>query len=123
MGICLGFQLILQEEGAHVARQAQVLHGVETEIEINPDSETYREVTNPLRVGRYHSLQVMPTSLDLLPSSLHITAHDPLRKTPLSFEDLHRKLFGLQYHPESFLTNQGEKIIQNIHHASVDKIG
>ena len=110
MGICLGFQLILQEEGAHVARQAQVLHGVETEIDFNPDSETYREVTNPLRVGRYHSLQVMPTSLappSLL--SLHITAHDPLRKTPLSFEDLHRKLFGLQYHPESFLTNQGKK--------------
>ena len=43
-----------------------------------------------------------------------ITAHDPIRQTPLSFEDLDRKLFGLQYHPESFLSNQGTQIISNI---------
>ena len=40
--------------------------------------------------------------------------HDPIRQTPLSFEDLDRKLFGLQYHPESFLSNQGTQIISNI---------
>jgi anthranilate synthase/aminodeoxychorismate synthase-like glutamine amidotransferase len=123
LGICLGFQLILQEEGARISRQDQVLHGVETDIEIIPKSKTYREIGNPLRVARYHSLQVHPDSLHFLNETIKITAHDPLRKTPLSFEDLDRKLFGLQYHPESFLTNQGKIIIQNIRHACVDNIG
>ena len=41
----------------------------------------------------------------------------------MSFEDSDRMLFGLQYHPESFLTNSGKQIIQNIHHASMDRIG
>ena len=123
LGICLGFQLILQEEGARISRQDQVLHGVETDIEIIPKSKTYREIGNPLRVARYHSLQVHPDSLHSLKETIKITARDPLRKTPLSFEDLDRKLFGLQYHPESFLTNQGHTIIQNIRNACVDNIG
>ncbi len=123
LGICLGFQLILQEEGAEIIRQKQVLHGVETEIEIMPKTLTYKHIDKPLNVGRYHSLQVNSKSLKCLNQSIKITSLDPIRKIPLSFEDSNRKLFGLQYHPESFLTNKGEKIIQNIHNASLDKIG
>jgi anthranilate synthase component 2 len=72
-------------------------------------------------VGRYHSLQVDPDSLNNLPESIKITATDPIRKTPLSFEDLNRKLFGLQYHPESFLSNQGTQILSNIIHESMEQ--
>jgi anthranilate/para-aminobenzoate synthase component II len=67
-----------------------------------------------IRVGRYHSLQVNPESLSSMHKGVKITAYDPIRQTPLSFEDLDRKLFGLQYHPESFLSNQGTQIISNI---------
>ena len=123
LGICLGFQLILQEEGGQIIRQNKVLHGVETDIEIIQNTRTYEEIENPLRVARYHSLQIDPKSLSSIQKSILITGHDPLRKVPLSFEDLDRKLFGLQYHPESFLTNKGKQIIQNIHHACVDKNG
>ena len=123
LGICLGFQLILQEEGGQIIRQNKVLHGVETDIEIIQNTRTYEEIENPLRVARYHSLQIDPKSLSSIKKSILITGHDPLRKVPLSFEDLDRKLFGLQYHPESFLTNKGKQIIQNIHHACVDKNG
>ena len=123
LGICLGFQLILQEEGGQIIRQNKVLHGVETDIEIIQNTRTYEEIENPLRVARYHSLQIDPESLSSIQKSILITGHDPLRKVPLSFEDLDRKLFGLQYHPESFLTNKGKQIIQNIHHACVDKNG
>lgn len=123
LGICLGFQLILQEEGGKVIRQNQVLHGVETEIEIIPNTRTYDQIDKNLRVARYHSLQIEEKSLSSVTKSILITGIDPLRKVPLSFEDLDRKLFGLQYHPESFLTKQGKRIIQNIHHACLDNIG
>ena len=123
IGICLGFQLMLQEEGGRIIRQKQVLHGVETEIQTRDRSLTYFGLVSPIRVARYHSLQIAPDSLSLLTSSINITAQDPIRDVPLSFEDKIRKLFGLQFHPESFLTVQGKRIIQNIHHACVDKNG
>ena len=120
LGICLGFQLILQVEGARIIRQSQVLHGVETEIEFNPSSATYSGLPPSLRVARYHSLRVDPASLDGLPDSISITGRDPIRNAPLSFEDTKRKLFGLQYHPESFLTTAGHSLIENIRHACMD---
>ena len=123
IGICLGFQLMLQEEGGRIIRQSQVLHGVETEIQTVNGSLTYSGLVSPIRVGRYHSLQIAPDSLSLLTPSINITARDPIRQVPLSFEDMIRKLFGLQFHPESFLSVQGKRIIQNIHHACVDKNG
>ena len=123
IGICLGFQLMLQEEGGRIIRQKQVLHGVETEIQTLDGSLTYLGLVSPIRVARYHSLQIAPDSLSMITSSINITAQDPIRNVPLSFEDINRKLFGLQFHPESFLTVQGKGIIQNIHHACVDKNG
>ena len=123
LGICLGFQLMLEAEGGKIIRQKQVLHGVETEIEIDPGSLTYRGLGNRLCVGRYHSLQIDPSSLSNLPFSLLITAKDQVRKVPLSFEDPIRKLFGLQYHPESFLTKKGNKLIENIRYACMDESG
>jgi anthranilate synthase component 2/para-aminobenzoate synthetase component 2 len=121
LGVCLGFQMILEHEGAQIIRQNQVLHGVETEILAETSSITYHKINGPIQVGRYHSLQVDPDSLDNLPDSIKITATDPIRKTPLSFEDLNRKLFGLQYHPESFLSNQGTQILSNIIHESMEQ--
>ena len=102
LGICLGFQLILEQEGGLIVRQSRVLHGVETDASIDPTSATYQFMGDILRVARYHSLQIDPASLAKLPGSIKITAQDPIRGVPLSFEDLDRKLFGLQYHPESF---------------------
>ena len=73
-----------------------------------------------MRVARYHSLRVDPASLANLPDTISITGRDPIRDAPLSFEDGKRKLFGLQYHPESFLTTSGHPLIENIRHACMD---
>jgi anthranilate synthase/aminodeoxychorismate synthase-like glutamine amidotransferase len=123
LGICLGFQLMLEQEGGSIIRQSRVLHGVETDASIDPSSATYQSMGEVLRVARYHSLQINPASLSKLPGSIKITAEDLIRGVPLSFEDLDRKLFGLQYHPESFLTKNGKQLIENIRNASMDDSG
>tara|TARA_B100000579_G_C22733884_1_gene805669 strand:+ start:425 stop:1006 length:582 start_codon:yes stop_codon:yes gene_type:complete len=114
LGVCLGFQLMLEEEGATIVRQPQVLHGVETEIETDPESITYNGIEPPVKVGRYHSLQVESSSLSSLSTGIRTTARDRIRNVPLSFEDCERRLFGMQYHPESFLTSHGHAILTNV---------
>ena len=64
-----------------------------------------------LQVGRYHSLQVDPTSL---PPNIQVTAWDENKTIPLSFElKDSQSISGLQYHPDSFLTEYGVEIIRN----------
>ena len=111
LGVCLGFQLMLEEEGARTRRQDTVLHGARTPIAMESGSSTYRGLAEPFRVGRYHSLQIAPPSL---PDTVHVTAWDQHRRVPLSFENLDLRLFGFQYHPESFLTDHGRELIGNV---------
>ena len=112
LGVCLGFQMILHAEGARVIRQPRVLHGVQTDIECDTNSRTYKGLENIQKVGRYHSLQVDPMSI---PAQIRITAWDHEQTTPLSLEMYGRsKIVGMQYHPESFLTPEGEKILKNV---------
>ena len=113
----------MEMDGASIIRQSQVLHGVCTEISTDTESIIYQGFSSTIRVARYHSLQVDPKSLSKLPSSVRITSHDSIRQVPMSFEDETRKLFGLQYHPESFLTENGNKLIENIRNACMDEIG
>ncbi|MFP6900965.1 MAG: gamma-glutamyl-gamma-aminobutyrate hydrolase family protein, partial [Opitutales bacterium] len=111
IGVCLGFQLMLEEEGARTRRQETILHGARTPIAMEGSSTTYRGLSEPFWVGRYHSLQIAPPSL---PDNLRITAWDRDRRVPLSFESLDLLLFGFQYHPESFLTDHGRELIGNV---------
>ncbi|MBT6463131.1 MAG: aminodeoxychorismate/anthranilate synthase component II [Opitutae bacterium] len=110
LGVCLGFQMILYSEGARIVRQPKVLHGVQTPIIFDNKSLSYRDLKSPLDVGRYHSLQVEPNSV---PDHISITAWDQSKKVPLSVECPSLKIYGFQYHPDSFLSDHGQKILTN----------
>jgi anthranilate synthase component 2/para-aminobenzoate synthetase component 2 len=110
LGVCLGFQMIVYAEGGSVVRQNRVMHGVETPLTVVNNAPMYQGLED-IRVGRYHSLQVDSSRF---PSDLMVTGLDVENDVILSFKHQHLPIYGLQFHPESFLTNLGERIIGNI---------
>jgi anthranilate synthase component 2 len=110
LGICLGFQAIAEYFGAKLKNLEAPLHGHISPLNIvAPDDKLLHDApANPV-VGRYHSWVVEPSSL---PSSLIATSFDEQGNImSISHESL--PIFGLQFHPESFITNFGKNIFQN----------
>lgn len=110
LGICLGMQAIAEVFGAHLYNLEKPVHGTATPIRILDREEAlFEALPEEFEVGRYHSWAV--TTQDL-PTSLQVTATD-LQGTimALSHQDLQVK--GVQFHPESVLTQYGKEMIQN----------
>lgn len=106
LGVCLGHQVIGQALGASVVRAPRPVHGRSSWIQHTGEG-LLEGLPNPLRVGRYHSLIVDRASL---PESLQVTAttEDGL---VMAFQHRTKKLFGLQFHPESVLTQCGYQML------------
>ena len=113
LGVCLGHQSIGQAFGGDVVRARQVMHGKTSPVN-HEDQGVFEGLNHPLVVTRYHSLVV---KLDTLPDALEVTAwtaHDDgsvdeimgLRHKTLNVE-------GVQFHPESILTEQGHELFAN----------
>ncbi|HEV7917991.1 MAG TPA: aminodeoxychorismate/anthranilate synthase component II [Solirubrobacterales bacterium] len=106
LGVCLGHQALGQVFGGSVVRNEPV-HGKTAEVE--HDGKTiFRGLSEPLDVGRYHSLVVSP---DDLPEELEVSA----RTGSIIMALRHRELpaEGVQFHPESILTGEGKRILAN----------
>jgi anthranilate synthase/aminodeoxychorismate synthase-like glutamine amidotransferase len=106
LGVCLGHQSLAQAFGGNVIRHLPV-HGKTTTIE--HDGRTlFRDVSAPLTVGRYHSLVVEE---DSLPDAFEVSA----RGGGVVMAIRHRELpaEGVQFHPESVLTDEGRKLLRN----------
>jgi para-aminobenzoate synthetase component II len=108
LGVCLGHQAIGQIFGGKVIRAPEPVHG--KPVEICHDGKTiFSDLTYRFRAARYHSLIV---ERDSLPDCLEISATSPdglimaLRHKTLKIE-------GVQFHPESILTKEGKKLLQN----------
>ena len=108
LGVCLGHQAIGQAFGGRIVHAQQVMHGKTSAIR-HHGAGVFRDLPDPLRVGRYHSLAIERASL---PECLEITAESEdgeimgVRHRELAVE-------GVQFHPESVLTEQGHELLKN----------
>lgn len=112
LGVCLGHQAIAQAFGARVVRAREVMHGKVSAIEHN-DGGVFAGLNHPLTVTRYHSLIVENGSL---PDAFEITAWTVADGQPdeiMGFRHRHLPLQGVQFHPESILSEQGHQLLAN----------
>lgn len=106
LGVCLGHQAIGEVYGAHVVRAKYPMHGKSSLVTHNK-KHLFRGLPNPLRVARYHSLIV---SEENFPQSLIITARSEQGEI-MGIQHRDFPVFGVQFHPESILTEQGHQLL------------
>lgn len=108
LGVCLGHQTIAAAFGGQIVRASQPMHGRTSLIEHSCEG-IFAGVPNPLSVGRYHSLIVEEKSL---PADLQVTARTD-DGTIMALAHRCWPIFGVQFHPESILTECGNQILAN----------
>jgi anthranilate synthase/aminodeoxychorismate synthase-like glutamine amidotransferase len=112
LGVCLGHQSIGQATGGKIVRALRLMHGKVDQIH-HIGQGLFQGIATPMVATRYHSLVIKP---DTLHRDFEITAW---AEAPNGSQEImaiqHRKhpLFGLQFHPESFLTEEGPKLLKN----------
>ena len=110
LGVCLGQQAIGEVFGGSITNLDKVYHGVATKINILVDDETlFDGLDKQLEVGRYHSWVI---NADDFPESLEITSTDENGEI-MSLRHKTLDVKGVQFHPESVLTPNGKKILEN----------
>lgn len=109
LGVCLGHQAICEAFGATVTYAKQLMHGKKSPIKTNSDSVIFRGLDEDFEVARYHSLAAAD---DNFPSELRVTART-YDDEIMAVEHEEFPIFGLQFHPESILTQHGKKMMQN----------
>ena len=109
LGICLGHQAIAEAFGCELYNMPVVLHGVEDEVRVTSKCSLFRRVPDRFKVCRYHSWTVTPTSVN---GDLEITAVDNSDNV-MGLRHREFDVQGLQFHPESIITEYGKDIINN----------
>ena len=110
IGICLGFQQILFCEGGHITEQTKIYHGFQSEVLVNNSSKLFNK-GQKFKVGRYHSLKLKEP---FKAENFDITMRCVISGAAMSFENNIDKIYGFQFHPESFLTINGKILNKKI---------
>lgn len=109
LGICLGLQAIGEVFGGILINLDKVYHGVASKITIIENDTIFTNLPNEIEVGRYHSWVI---SNDNFPQNLIITSVDE-NKQIMSVKHSVYDVRGVQFHPESILTPEGKKMLEN----------
>jgi anthranilate synthase/aminodeoxychorismate synthase-like glutamine amidotransferase len=110
LGVCFGHQALAAAFGARIARSPQPRHGQTSAIE-HPGSGLFHGIQTPMIVARYHSLHVVESTL---PPFLRVTARADDGQV-MAIEGSEFGAYGIQFHPESFMTPRGPDLLANFY--------
>jgi len=109
LGICLGHQAICEVFGAAITYAAQLMHGKQSVVTLDTESTLFRGMERESTVARYHSLAA---SADTMPDALKVTALAADGEI-MAVEHREYPIYGVQFHPESILTPDGHRMMEN----------
>ena len=110
IGICLGYQQILFNEKGKIVQQKNIYHGYQSKVRVTNQSKLFNN-NKIFKVGRYHSLKLFEPFIS---NNIKISMRCAKTNIPMGIEDLKNNVYGFQFHPESFLTENGNFIIKKI---------
>jgi len=108
LGVCLGHQSIGQAFGGEIVRAARLMHG-KTSMIYHDGEGVFKGLPNPFEATRYHSLVIRR---ETMPDCLQITAETDMREV-MGVRHKEYPIEGVQFHPESILTQEGKKLLAN----------
>ena len=109
LGVCLGHQAICETFGAKVDHAKKLMHGKQSVVSVDTDSALFSGLPERISVARYHSLSAVG---DTMPDCLLITAKSDDGEI-MAVQHREFPVYGVQFHPESILTPEGMKIVEN----------
>lgn len=108
LGICLGFQAICEIFGGNIREATEVMHG-KTSMIYHSKKNVFSGIPSPFKAMRYHSLVIDNSNI---PEDLEITARTE-NAVIMGAAHKNKKIYGVQFHPESILSEYGHKLLQN----------
>lgn len=109
LGICLGHQAICEALGGKIGYAKELMHGKQSVAKIDTSSKLFTGMHDEMTVGRYHSLSAQEGTL---PECLKVTARTADGEI-MAVEHVSAPVYGLQFHPESILTPEGNRVLEN----------
>ncbi|NOQ75401.1 MAG: aminodeoxychorismate/anthranilate synthase component II [Crocinitomix sp.] len=109
LGVCLGFQALVEFYGGSLYNQEFVKHGVAEMANFDQNARLFKNTADKFKVGLYHSWAARPSNF---PKQLNITSTSE-NGVIMAFEHEKQAIAGVQFHPESILSEHGFKIVEN----------
>ena len=108
LGVCLGHQAICEVFGAKIGHAVKLMHGKQSEVKVDTTCKIFDSMEDLQKVARYHSLVASE-----IPDVLQVTSTDTEKGEVMAVKHRDYEIYGLQFHPESILTPNGKKMLEN----------
>ncbi len=110
LGVCLGHQGIVHHLGGKVIRAPQIIHGKTSKIKVKSKTPLFDGIDDEFEAMRYHSLIADPATI---PDEITVTAQENGQGLVMALQHKTDRLYGVQFHPESIGTPEGQKMLRN----------